>query len=197
MPFGPWEIFILLLIVVVIFGAGRLSQVGGAMGKSVREFRGAVREEPAPARAAATAPPTVTVTAPPVACPECQVANPATNRFCSACGATMSGAARPAAATVPGAAASPAQPGLEAAPGAPAPPLAEDAVLQHGVPDHAAKEHAEVDHVAAEHPDAEHSALEHGPLPVPNNTCPSCATVNPPGQPFCGQCGTRLKTAAA
>jgi double zinc ribbon protein len=34
-------------------------------------------------------------------------------------------------------------------------------------------------------------------LTVPTNTCPSCATVNPPGQPFCGQCGTRLTTAAA
>jgi uncharacterized OB-fold protein len=28
------------------------------------------------------------------------------------------------------------------------------------------------------------------------NICPSCATVNPPGQAFCGQCGTRLSRAA-
>jgi uncharacterized OB-fold protein len=37
-------------------------------------------------------------------------------------------------------------------------------------------------------------------VPVPaaasENTCPSCATVNPPGQAFCGQCGTRLTLAA-
>jgi hypothetical protein len=32
---------------------------------------------------------------------------------------------------------------------------------------------------------------------VVENTCPSCATVNPPGQPFCGQCGTHLTPAAA
>ena len=28
------------------------------------------------------------------------------------------------------------------------------------------------------------------------NKCPSCATVNPVGQVFCGQCGTRLTRAA-
>ena len=28
------------------------------------------------------------------------------------------------------------------------------------------------------------------------NKCPSCATVNPTGQVFCGQCGTRLTRAA-
>jgi sec-independent protein translocase protein TatA len=175
MPFGPWEIFIILVILVVIFGAGRLSQVGGAMGKSVREFRGAVREEPAPAPAPVpAAAPVVAVAAPPVACPECQTANPATNRFCSACGATMTGAAASSTAThVPEPAAGPEQPGLEAAPAAPATsapatPLAE-----------------------------EDGGVMHGPVPVPTNTCPSCATLNPPGQPFCGQCGTRLKTAAA
>src|SRR6516225_6013060 len=84
MTLGPWEIFIILVILVVIFGAGRLSRIGGAMGKSVREFRGAVREQPAPAAAPMSA-----VTAPPIACPECHTANPATNRFCSACGAAM------------------------------------------------------------------------------------------------------------
>ena len=36
---GPMEILGILLIVVVIFGAGRLSGVGGALGRSIREFR--------------------------------------------------------------------------------------------------------------------------------------------------------------
>ena len=36
---GLWEILGILAIVVVLFGAGRLSGVGGALGKSIREFR--------------------------------------------------------------------------------------------------------------------------------------------------------------
>jgi sec-independent protein translocase protein TatA len=37
--FGPWEIGLILLIVLIIFGVGRLPQVGSAIGKTVREFR--------------------------------------------------------------------------------------------------------------------------------------------------------------
>ena len=36
---GGWELLIILVIVIVIFGAGRLSEIGGALGKSIREFR--------------------------------------------------------------------------------------------------------------------------------------------------------------
>ena len=38
----PWELAVVLLIVVIIFGVGRLPEVGGAMGKAMREFRQAV-----------------------------------------------------------------------------------------------------------------------------------------------------------
>ncbi|MDQ2806126.1 MAG: twin-arginine translocase TatA/TatE family subunit [Chloroflexota bacterium] len=41
MSLGPTELILILLIVVVLFGAGKLSQVGGALGKSIREFRDA------------------------------------------------------------------------------------------------------------------------------------------------------------
>ena len=45
---GVPELLILLLIVVFVFGLGRLPDVGGAMGKGIREFRQAVSgpEEP-------------------------------------------------------------------------------------------------------------------------------------------------------
>jgi sec-independent protein translocase protein TatA len=36
---GPLEIGIILVIVLIIFGVGKLPQVGGAIGKSIREFR--------------------------------------------------------------------------------------------------------------------------------------------------------------
>ncbi len=41
MPFhvGPTELVILLVVVMMIFGVGRLPQVGGAIGKALREFR--------------------------------------------------------------------------------------------------------------------------------------------------------------
>ena len=47
MPFniGPLELVIILLIVVALFGAGRIAGVGQALGKSVREFREEARSD--------------------------------------------------------------------------------------------------------------------------------------------------------
>jgi sec-independent protein translocase protein TatA len=41
MPFrlGWPEIVIILVIVLIIFGAGKLPQIGNAIGKSIKEFR--------------------------------------------------------------------------------------------------------------------------------------------------------------
>jgi sec-independent protein translocase protein TatA len=36
---GVWELVIILAIVVIIFGVGRLPEIGGALGKSIRQFR--------------------------------------------------------------------------------------------------------------------------------------------------------------
>ena len=36
---GPWELAIILLIIVIIFGVGKLPEIGGALGKGIREFR--------------------------------------------------------------------------------------------------------------------------------------------------------------
>ena len=40
---GPWELVIILVIVIAIFGAGKLAGLGGALGKGVKEFRDAVK----------------------------------------------------------------------------------------------------------------------------------------------------------
>lgn len=94
MPIGPWELVIILIIVVVIFGAGRLSQIGGAVGKSVREFRSAVHEEQP--QALAPAEPAAPVAAEQqVKCAACEAMNPATQKFCSHCGAPLSNPASP------------------------------------------------------------------------------------------------------
>ena len=36
---GPTELIIILVIVIIVFGVGRLPEVGGALGKAIREFR--------------------------------------------------------------------------------------------------------------------------------------------------------------
>ena len=38
---GGWEWGIVLVIVIIVFGVGKLPEVGGAMGKAIREFRDA------------------------------------------------------------------------------------------------------------------------------------------------------------
>lgn len=42
---GPFELLIVLVIVVIFFGVGRLGEVGGALGKAIREFRKAATGE--------------------------------------------------------------------------------------------------------------------------------------------------------
>ncbi len=46
MRFGPLEIGLILVIVLIVFGVGKLPQIGGAVGKSIKEFRKARDNEP-------------------------------------------------------------------------------------------------------------------------------------------------------
>jgi sec-independent protein translocase protein TatA len=105
---GVWELVVILLLVLGILGVGRLSEVGGAVGKGIRGFRKATTDERAAAPTVVHAATVATVPLPGVPL-----------------------AASPAEATV-----------------------------------------------------------------LVENTCPSCATLNPTAQVFCGQCGTRLTLAA-
>lgn len=47
MPFGLGapELLIVLVVFLIVFGVGRLPEVGGALGRSIREFRTSVRED--------------------------------------------------------------------------------------------------------------------------------------------------------
>ena len=36
---GPWELILVLVIVLIIFGPGKLPDIGNAIGKGIREFR--------------------------------------------------------------------------------------------------------------------------------------------------------------
>jgi sec-independent protein translocase protein TatA len=39
---GPWEIILLLLLALLLFGAKRLPEIGRSMGKGLREFKESV-----------------------------------------------------------------------------------------------------------------------------------------------------------
>ena len=41
---GPTELILILVIVLVIFGAGKLPEIGGALGKGIKNFKKASRE---------------------------------------------------------------------------------------------------------------------------------------------------------
>jgi sec-independent protein translocase protein TatA len=55
--FGPWEILILVVIVLLIFGPKRLPEIGRGMGRGMREFKNSVtgRDEKERKAAALTA----------------------------------------------------------------------------------------------------------------------------------------------
>ncbi|MCE7949184.1 MAG: twin-arginine translocase TatA/TatE family subunit [Chloroflexi bacterium CFX4] len=44
MSLGPTELLIILVIVVVLFGAGRIGRLGRELGTAVREFRRGVND---------------------------------------------------------------------------------------------------------------------------------------------------------
>jgi sec-independent protein translocase protein TatA len=46
---GPWELAIILLIVIIIFGVGKLPEIGGALGKGIKEFRESAQNDDAQA----------------------------------------------------------------------------------------------------------------------------------------------------
>jgi len=42
---GPTELIIILVIVLIIFGAGKLPDIGTAIGKGIRNFKKATKDE--------------------------------------------------------------------------------------------------------------------------------------------------------
>ena len=43
-PIGIWELLIILFIIILIFGASRLPQIGGGIGKGIRNFKDSMKE---------------------------------------------------------------------------------------------------------------------------------------------------------
>ena len=98
-PFGlgPIELVVILLVLVMIFGASRLADLGGSLGKGIREFKKNVQDDGEDEPMAQSTSQTVTsngdaVNA--VRCPSCGTLNAVGSKHCSNCGAAI-------AATVP------------------------------------------------------------------------------------------------
>ena len=41
---GPWEIILILVVVLLVFGAKRLPEMGAALGKGIKEFKANITE---------------------------------------------------------------------------------------------------------------------------------------------------------
>jgi sec-independent protein translocase protein TatA len=79
---GPVEIALALAVVLLLFGGTRIAEVGGSLGKGIREFRKAIRDDPEePPEPEATQ-----AAEQPLRCPSCCAANDASARYCSDCG---------------------------------------------------------------------------------------------------------------
>ena len=47
MPFGGlgmWEVLLIMLVALLVFGAKRLPEIGSSLGKGIREFKSSVRD---------------------------------------------------------------------------------------------------------------------------------------------------------
>jgi sec-independent protein translocase protein TatA len=99
----PGHLIVILVIVLLIFGPGKLPELGKAMGDGLRELKKATGNEEAakdagtvaatttaPAAPTATTGATVTpITAAARVCPSCRGSVPAGDKFCGNCGSLM------------------------------------------------------------------------------------------------------------
>jgi sec-independent protein translocase protein TatA len=74
---NPLHLILLLVVVLIVFGAGKLPGVGAALGQSIKEFKKATNEPEDKAKDTAAA----------NSCPQCHAIVPAGAQFCPACGA--------------------------------------------------------------------------------------------------------------
>jgi sec-independent protein translocase protein TatA len=75
----PWHLIIILVIILVVFGPGKLPQLGKAVGDSMRDFKKAIDHSPDEH---------ATELAPGMrACPSCKKPVAIADRFCGGCGA--------------------------------------------------------------------------------------------------------------
>jgi len=76
----PWHLIVILVIALIVFGPGKVGELGSTLGKAVRDFRDTSEgRTPAAPLAAGT-------------CANCRSAIPAGAKYCPACGREASAA---------------------------------------------------------------------------------------------------------
>ena len=50
MSLGPWQLIIIAIVILVLFGRGRISEMMGDFGKGIKSFKQGMNEEDAPAK---------------------------------------------------------------------------------------------------------------------------------------------------
>lgn len=111
---GPGELILILIVALIVFGPGKLPEIGSALGKGIREFKSATREMTSELTQSVNEVrqpieeirrpvnevrhiPLITDTVPGAQtasvnriCPRCSAHNPSSNKFCGNCGAELS-----------------------------------------------------------------------------------------------------------
>jgi sec-independent protein translocase protein TatA len=77
----PWHVIVIVVIVLVVIGPGKLPMLGKAVGDTVRDFKKAVADEPAKPAAVGELAPGMRE------CTACHKPLSEADRFCGACGA--------------------------------------------------------------------------------------------------------------
>ena len=44
--FGPMELTIILVIILIVFGAGKIPEIGSGLGKGIKNFKNSISGEP-------------------------------------------------------------------------------------------------------------------------------------------------------
>lgn len=85
---GMPEILVILVIALLVFGAGKLPEVGNSLGKAIRGFKGALeaKDEP-PAKPTGTA----AGSSGGATCPACGKSYTGEAAFCASCGKPLKG----------------------------------------------------------------------------------------------------------
>jgi sec-independent protein translocase protein TatA len=97
--FEPPHLILILVIALVIFGPGKLPELGKALGDGIRELKHATNESGAVTHGTSTPPTAVRSAEPTPTCVRCGSPRPATARFCGTCGSALETPAKPPSAT--------------------------------------------------------------------------------------------------
>lgn len=74
---NPLHLVLLLVVILIVFGAGKLPSVGSALGQSIKEFKKATTEDDVKPVAISKV------------CPGCKIVNLPGAQFCADCGTTL------------------------------------------------------------------------------------------------------------